>query len=263
MAAGGDVSGNNGVIDLSGKTVLVTGGSRGIGKAIVQAVAAAGANVLLHYAKSRGAAETIQNAIGRDTCRLVEADLSEIESVVDLWRAATAAAPRIDVLVNNAGISEVTPIDAPHGTWHHSWARVMQVNLYAPAELCKLAIPHFRSHRGGKIINIASRAAHRGDAPDQWPYAASKGALVALTKTIARGYAMDNILAFVIAPGFTETDMSAGLDERDVKRILSEIPLGTMASPAECGALAAFLCSDKVRHLTGATFDINGASYVR
>ena len=257
------MSGSSSVIDLSGKTVLVTGGSRGIGKAIVQAVAAAGAKVMLHYAKSRAAAETIQNTIGREYCQLIEADLSEVESVVNLWRAATAAAVRIDVLVNNAGISEVTPIDAPNESWRRAWAHVMQVNLYAPAELCKLAIPHFRSNGGGKIINIASRAAHRGDAPEQWPYAASKGALVALTKTIARGYAVDNILAFAIAPGFTETDMVTGYDEKDIKRIVSEIPLGAMANPRECGALAAFLCSDEVRHLTGATFDINGASYVR
>jgi NAD(P)-dependent dehydrogenase (short-subunit alcohol dehydrogenase family) len=252
------------MIDLSGKTVLVTGGSRGIGEAIVRAVAAAGANVLLHYGKSRGAAEAIQNAIGRDSCRLIEADLGEVTAAADLWRVATAAAPRIDVLVNNAGIFEAVPVDAPSEAWRRAWAHVMQVNLYAPAELCKLAIPHFRTHGGGKLINVASRAAHRGDAPDQWPYAASKGALVALTKTIARGYAKDNILAFAIAPGFTETDMAyTGLDESGIKRILSEIPLGSMASPEECGALAAFLCSDQVRHMTGATFDINGASYVR
>src|ERR1044072_5585600 len=140
----------------------------------------------------------------------------------------------------------------------------MQVNLYAPAELCKLAIAHFGVHGRGRIINVASRAAHRGDAPDQWPYAASKGALVALTKTIARGFAKDNVLAFAIAPGFTDTEMAyTGLDDAGVERILAEIPLGSMASPEECGALAAFLCTDQVRHLTGATFDINGASYVR
>jgi 3-oxoacyl-[acyl-carrier protein] reductase len=250
--------------DLKGKTVLVTGGSRGIGAAIVRAVAAAGANVLLHYGRSRAAAETIQKTIGADTCRLVQADLGEAGAAADLWRAATAAAPRIDVVVNNAGIFEPVSVDAASDAWNRSWANVMQVNLYAPAELCKLAIAHFREHGGGKIINIASRAAHRGDAPDQWPYAASKGALVALTKTIARGFAKDNVLAFAIAPGFTETEMAfTGLDDAGVERVLAEIPLGSMASPEECGALAAFLCSDQVRHLTGATFDINGASYVR
>jgi len=253
-----------GMIGLNGKTVLVTGGSRGIGEATVRAVAAAGANVLLHYARNRKAAEIIQNAISPEFCQLIEADLGEVYAAADLWQAATSAAPRIDVLVNNAGIFEAAPIDSAPETWRRAWAHVMQVNLYAPADLCRLAIPHFRTHGGGKIINIASRAAQRGDAPDQWPYAASKGALVALTKTIARGYAKDNVLAFAIAPGFTETDMAyAGLGEAGLKRILSEIPLGSMASPTECGALVAFLCSDQVRHMTGATFDINGASYVR
>jgi 3-oxoacyl-[acyl-carrier protein] reductase len=248
------------MIDLKGKTVLVTGGSRGIGEAIVRAVAAAGGDVLLHYGKSRAAAEAIRDAIRPATCHLLQADLGEAGAPASLWRAATAAAARIDVVVNNAGIFEPVSVEA----WSLAWERVLRVNLHAPAELSKLAIPHFRAHGGGKIINIASRAAHRGDAPDQWPYAASKGALVALTKTIARGFAKDNVLAFAIAPGFTDTDMAyTGLDQDGIKRIIADIPLGSMASPAECGALAAFLCSDQVRHLTGATFDINGASYVR
>jgi len=252
------------MIDLKGKTVLVTGSSRGIGAAIARAAAAAGAFVLLHYARSREAAEKLQAEIGPASCRLIAADLAAPDAASGLWRDAEAAAPRIDVLVNNAGIFAAAPIASPMADWQKSFAQVMQVNLTAPAELCKLAVAHFRTTGGGKIINIASRAAHRGDAPDQWPYAASKGALVALTKTIARGYAAENILAFAVAPGFTETEMAyVGMTEADIKRIVSEIPLGSMASAEEVGALVAFLCTDQVRHMTGATFDINGASYVR
>jgi NAD(P)-dependent dehydrogenase (short-subunit alcohol dehydrogenase family) len=250
--------------DLAGKTVLVTGGSRGIGAAIVRAVARAGAGVLLHYGKSRAAAEAVRAEVAPSSCHLIAADLAEADAASALWRKAEAAAPRIDVLVNNAGIFLPAPVSAPMADWQRAFARVMQVNLSAPAELCKLAVRHFRKTGGGKIINIASRAAHRGDAPDQWPYAASKGALVALTKTIARGYAAENILAFAVAPGFTETEMAyVGATEADIKRIVSEIPLGSMASADEVGALVSFLCGDEVRHLTGATFDINGASYVR
>ena len=252
------------MVELAGKTVLVTGGSRGIGAAIVKAVAAAGAKVLLHYGKSRAAAEAVQAAIGSTSCQLIEADLGDADGAARLWRAAEAAAPRIDTLINNAGIYDPAPIDLPLDAWHQGWERVMQVNLYAPADLCKLAIPHFRKHGGGRIINVASRASHRGDAPDQWPYAASKGALVALAKTIARAHAKDNILVFNIAPGFTDTEMAyVGMDDAGVERIVAEIPLGSMVKPEECGALAAFLCTDQVRHMTGATFDINGASYVR
>lgn len=252
------------MIDLSGKTVLVTGGSRGIGEAIVRTCAAAGAKLLLHYNRNGAAAETVRDAVGREACHLIQADLAEADAPGALWRAATEAASRIDVLINNAGISVSTGVDTPRETWNRVWAEVMQVNLHAPAELCKLAIPHFREHGGGKIINVASRSAQRGDFSNDWPYAASKGGLVALTKTIARNFAGEDVLAFVIAPGFTETDMGlAGLDEAGLNRIISEIPLGAMATPEECGALAAFLCSDAVRHLTGATFDINGASYIR
>jgi NAD(P)-dependent dehydrogenase (short-subunit alcohol dehydrogenase family) len=250
--------------DLKGKTVLVTGGSRGIGAAIVRAAAAAGAHVLLHYAKSREAAEAIRAEIGPASCSLLAADLAQADAASGLWRTAESAVSPIDVLVNNAGIFVPAPIAAPMAQWQRAFAQVMQVNLTAPAELCKLAVAHFRKTGGGKIINIASRAAHRGDAPDQWPYAASKGALVALTKTIARGYAAENILAFAVAPGFTETDMAyVGMSEADIRRIVSEIPLGSMASAEEVGALVTFLCGDQVRHMTGATFDINGASYVR
>jgi NAD(P)-dependent dehydrogenase (short-subunit alcohol dehydrogenase family) len=250
--------------DLKGKTVLVTGGSRGIGAAIVRATAAADAHVLLHYGKSHEAAEALRDEIGAASCHLLAADLAEADAASGLWRDAESAASRIDVLVNNAGIFIPAPIATPMTDWQRAFAEVMQVNLTAPAELCKLAVAHFRKRGGGKIINIASRAAHRGDAPDQWPYAASKAALVALTKTIARGYAAENILAFAIAPGFTETDMAfAGMSEADIRRIVSEIPLGSMASAEEVGALVAFLCGDEVRHMTGATFDINGASYVR
>ncbi|MGE3876845.1 MAG: SDR family NAD(P)-dependent oxidoreductase, partial [Parvibaculaceae bacterium] len=194
--------------NLKGKTILVTGGSRGIGAAIARAAAAAGARVLLHYGKSRQAAEALRDAIGPASCDLLAADLAQADAAGALWRDAEAAASRIDVLVNNAGIFAPAPVTAPMADWQRVFAQVMQVNLTAPAELCKLAVAHFRRTGGGRIINIASRAAHRGDAPDQWPYATSKGALVALTKTIARGFAAENILAFAVAPGFTETDMA-------------------------------------------------------
>jgi NAD(P)-dependent dehydrogenase (short-subunit alcohol dehydrogenase family) len=181
-----------------------------------------------------------------------------------LWGEAARLAGRIDVLVNNAGIFEDVTVDDPLEDWRAAWARVLQVNLQAPADLCRAAILHFRDHGGGKIINVASRAAFRGEAPDEMPYGASKGALVTLTKTIARGFAADGVLAFSIAPGFTDTEMVTGtMDATAIAAATSDIPLGRMADPEEIGALAAFLCDDRVRHLTGATLDVNGASYVR
>ncbi|MEZ5773134.1 MAG: SDR family oxidoreductase [Hyphomicrobiaceae bacterium] len=252
------------MIDLSGRTILVTGASRGIGAAIAEAVGSCGATVIAHYGRSREAAEAVAGRIGRARCHLIEADLAAEDGPERLWSAALALAPRIDVLVNNAGITAAAPLDLPMAQWREAWRSVLQVNLMAPAELCRLAIQHFQATGGGRIVNVSSRAAFRGEAPDQWPYGASKGALVTLTKTIARGYARDGILAFGIAPGFTDTDMAyEGADEAAIARILADIPLGTMAAPKEIGALAAFLASDHARHLTGATFDVNGASYVR
>jgi len=250
--------------NLAGKTVLVTGGSRGIGAAIARAVGEAGGRVLVHYATNEAAAAAVRQAIGAERCHLIRADLAEPDAADRLWAEALRLAPRIDVLVNNAGIFEDVRVEAPLEAWRAAWARVLQVNLLAPADLCRAAILHFRDHGGGKIVNVASRAAFRGEAPDEMPYGASKGALVTLTKTIARGFAGDGVLAFCIAPGFTETEMvTDNLDAAAIAEVTRGIPLGAMASPEEIGALAAFLCDDRVRHMTGATFDVNGASYVR
>ncbi|MEE8445311.1 MAG: SDR family NAD(P)-dependent oxidoreductase [Alphaproteobacteria bacterium] len=251
------------MIDLTGKIVLVTGGSRGIGAAIVRAVCGAGGTSILHYGNSEAAAQSIRDEIGHDRCHLLRADLSEPGSAAAIWRGALEATGRIDTLVNNAGIFEPAPVDAPIEAWRAAWDRVLRVNLLEPAELCRHAIVDFRQQGGGRIINIASRAAARGEAPDQMPYGASKGALVTLTKTIARGFAKDGVLAFAISPGFTDTDMAASVGAAALKGIVADIPLGELVPPEEIGALTAFLCSDHARHLTGASFDINGASYVR
>lgn len=255
------------MIDLTGKAILVTGGSRGIGASMVESLAGAGAHVLLHYAHNKAKAEAVAarvRAAGKGKATLLGADLAETRAAEALWAAALATAPRIDALVNNAGIANGVAIEEPIEAWHQTWALVLQVNLQAAADLSRAAILHFRKHGGGRIINVASRAAHRGEVATGWSYAASKAGLVAMTKTIARQYGKENVLAFSIAPGFTDTDMAyEGATEADLKRIVGEIPLGEMARPEEIGALTAFLCSDHVRHLTGATFDVNGASYVR
>ena len=250
--------------DLKNKSVLVTGGSRGIGAAIARAVGAAGAEVIVHCGRNREAAEAVRDGIGRERCHVVQADLAVPSEVDRLWSEALAVAPGLNVLVNNAGIFEEASVDVPIEDWRAAWSRVLQVNLLAPADLCRAAIRHFREIGGGRIINVASRAAFRGEAPDEMPYGASKGALVTLTKTIARGFAAEGVLAFAIAPGFADTEMVTGtMDSAAIAKVTSDIPLGAMVPPEEIGALAAFLCGDRVRHMTGATFDVNGASYVR
>ena len=196
------------MIDLNGKVVLVTGGSRGIGAAIVRAITGAGGEVVLHYGRSRDRAEALADEVGAGRCRILAADLDDGAAVPGLWREAVAWKGRVDVLVNNAGIYLPAGVDADFDTWAEVWARTLRVNLVAAAHLCREAVRHFRERGGGAIVNVASRAAFRGDAPDYTHYAASKAGMVALTRTIARGFGAENITAFVVAPGFVRTDMA-------------------------------------------------------
>lgn len=234
---------------MTQSNILVTGSSRGIGAAILEALGN-------------------HSAIGHSTAggdgRLA-ADLAAEGAAEQLWALALEAlGGRIDVLVNNAGIFEAAPIEQDHRDWRLGWERTMQVNLTASAELCRLAVLHFRDNGGGRIVNVASRAAYRGDSPKHWHYAASKAGMVAMTKTIARGYAGENILAFAVCPGFTMTGMADEyLASRGGDKLLADIPLGRVADAAEVAETVRWLAIDAPASATGAVIDVNGASYVR
>jgi len=232
--------------------ILATGTSRGIGRAIVERFADEDVRIVGH-----------RSSDGDDST--IAADLTETGVARRIWeQALTMLDGRIDVLINNAGIFEAASIDAPDISWSDAWARTMQVNLTAAAELCRFAVLHFRRHGGGRIVNVASRAAHRGDSPAHWHYAASKAGMVAMTKTIARGYAAENILAFAVCPGFTMTGMAeAYLESRGGDKLLADIPLGRVAYPEEVAETVRFLSLSAPPSMTGAVLDINGASYVR
>lgn len=163
------------------------------------------------------------------------------------------------------GIFEDSPLGDPDADWLANWNRTMQVNLTASAQLCRRAVLHWQARQSaGRIVNIASRAAYRGDSPAHWHYAASKSGMVAMTKTIARGYAKDGILAFAICPGFTMTGMAEEyLSGRGGEQLLAEIPLGRVAMPDEVGEMARWCALDAPAAMTGAVLDVNGASYVR
>ncbi len=235
--------------------ILVTGTSRGIGKAVLGQFQMSGANVIGH-ASQNGTAAYEQIAV----------DLSDPGGAAFLWNAALKKfGGKIDVLVNNAGIFEANKLDAPADEWNASWARTMQVNLTAATQLCRLAVLHWqKTATGGRIVNIASRAAHRGDSPDHWHYAASKAGMVAVTKTIARAYAKDGIYAFAICPGFTMTGMAEEyLESRGGDKLLADIPLGRVATPDEIASMAVFCATSAPPSMTGCILDANGASYVR
>ncbi len=231
--------------------ILVTGASRGIGAAALALLSSTGHRVAGH--STRGSDE------------LIGADLADPGAPRELWAAALGRLSRIDVLVNNAGIYEAIADDAPDADWSAAWARMLTINLQAPADLCRLAIGHFRERgSGGRIINVASRAAFRGDSPQHWHYAASKAAIAGMTKTIARGYAAQGILAFAVAPGFTVSEMTDEyLAGRGGAAIVADIPLGRVATTDEVAEAIRWLAIDAPASATGTVIDVNGASYVR
>ena len=232
--------------------ILITGASRGIGAAALEALGTVGHQVVGHSTK------------GSDT--LIAGDLGDPSSARSIWDAAVdRLGGRIDVLVNNAGIYEAVADNAPDDEWHAAWARTLTINLQAAADLSRLAVSHFLDRGGGgRIVNVASRAAFRGDSPSHWHYAASKGALVAMTRTIARGYAAEGILCFGVAPGFTVSEMTNEyLAGRGGAKIVADIPLGRVASTDEIGEIIRWLATDAPASATGSILDANGASYVR
>lgn len=244
--------------DLSGKHILITGASRGIGAAMARLFAEAGAEVLPHATGMSDAAAGIASDLGTE---FLFQDLSEASAGGRLFAAALERAGAIDGVVNNAGV--YLPSAIIGDDWEAGWAKTMAVNVQAPADICRAAITHFRARgEGGTVVNIASRAGHRGDGPDHAAYAASKGAVLAMTKTWARALAGEQIRFYAIAPGWVETRMAP---EDIAKRAaaVADIPLGRVAQPEEVAALAAFLLSDACPSAVGATFDVNGASHVR
>lgn len=230
--------------------ILVTGASRGIGKAILESLDRGDVTVVGH------------STAGGDG--LLSADFTREGAAPLLWEQALDRLDgRIDVLINNAGLFEPNPLAADD--WLQSWNRTMTINLTASAELCRLAVLHFQQRSDtGRIVNIASRAAYRGDGPDYWHYAASKGGMVAMTKSIARAYASEEILAFAICPGFTMTGMAEDyLASRGGEKLLADIPLGRVAQPEEIASMACYCALDAPPSMTGAVLDANGASFVR
>jgi NAD(P)-dependent dehydrogenase (short-subunit alcohol dehydrogenase family) len=233
--------------------ILITGASRGIGAAAYALLKSTGHNVAGH--STRGSDE------------LIAGDLTDPAAPRLIWEAALGRlGGRIDALVNNAGIYESVADYADDEEWHTAWARTLTINLQAPADLCRLAIAHFREREGdvGRIVNIASRAAFRGDSPQHWHYAASKAALVGMTRTIARGYAAQGILCFAVAPGFTVSEMTEEyLQGRGGAQIVADIPLGRVATTDEVAETIRWLAVDAPASATGSVIDVNGASYVR
>jgi len=251
-------------MDFSEKHVLVTGGSRGIGRAIAQAFAKCSACVAINYNSNYQAAEETINSLSGGSHVMIQADISKPLAAKSLVDETVSKFGKLDIVVNNAGISKRHKIDeVNYLDWQQSWQEVLAINLIGPANVSYCSVQFMIKNGGGRIVNVSSRGAFRGE-PDNPAYGASKAGLNAMSQSLALKLAKHNIFVGVVAPGFVETDMAAKiLSSHKGDEIRNQSPLGRVAKPEEVAHAVLFLASEEARFSTGAIIDVNGASYLR
>jgi NAD(P)-dependent dehydrogenase (short-subunit alcohol dehydrogenase family) len=252
--------------DLSGRVVLVTGASKGIGAAIAAALGAAGADVIAAYRSDHDGAHLATAAIDPKRITHLAIDLAQPGAGRELWRRSLAWRGRIDVLVCNAAVMLDSPLAANDEDWDAAWHETLVVNVVEPANLMRAAVGHFTDRGAGVLIAMSSWSAQRGSGnPDLLAYSASKAAIKALVQSLARSHATRGLLAYVIAPGVVRTRMSEISAARlgGEEAVTATLAMGEWVPPAELGELVVFLASGRARHLSGATLDVNGATYIR
>jgi NAD(P)-dependent dehydrogenase (short-subunit alcohol dehydrogenase family) len=249
---------------FTGKHVLVTGASRGIGRAIAMAFAAEGARLAIHYRSNAKAADETLAALPGGGHIDIAADVSEPAGCERLVRETAERLGGLDVLVNNAGIYETRPVlEQNYAEWQASWRRTIAANLDGPANLCFLAAHYMQAHGGGRIVNISSRGAFRGE-PEAPAYGAAKAGLNAMSQSLAVALAPHNIFVGVVAPGFVATDMTEShLNGPRGDAIRAQSPLNRVAGADEIAKAVLFLADPELPSVTGAIVDVNGASYLR
>jgi NAD(P)-dependent dehydrogenase (short-subunit alcohol dehydrogenase family) len=251
--------------DFSGKNVVVTGGSRGIGRACAKLFAESGANVLITYKSAKAEAEETLRQLGQGGQHAAfQLDIAQPQQIEEVFTAIVKQYGRVDVLVNNAGIFiEHKILETDYTQWQETWQQTIATNLIGASNLCFFAARHMRKNGGGKIINISSRGAFRGE-PDHPAYGASKAGLNAMSQSLAIALAPHNITVGVIAPGFVETDMARNyLAGEEGQKIKGQSPLNRVATPEEVARAVAAFASSGTEFMTGGIWDVNGASYLR
>ncbi len=250
-------------LDLSGETILLTGASDGIGREAADFLMTNGARLAVHYNSNRASAESMV-AGHTSGSRIFQADLANEAAVYRLFDEAQGHFEKIDTIILNAGVF------LPHSTmentqeWLAVWKMTLDVNLNSAGLLTKLGIDHFREKGQGRFIYIGSRAAARGETEEYLAYAASKGGLTSLAKSVARSFGKENIKAFVLAPGFTRTQMAEPfIATYGEDHLLNEIALNSLTSPQDLAPLIGLMCSGLMDHATGATIDVNAGSHIR
>ena len=247
-------------LQLRGRVAVVTGGSRGIGKAIVELLSELGAQVVVNYVTGKEAAEALVEELrGRGLNGLaIQADVAKAVEAEQLIDATLNHFNRVDILVCNAGIWEGAPLDVMP---EELWDRTIDINLKGTWSVCRAVVPHMKKQRAGKIVILTSTAGQRGEANFS-NYAASKGAQIAFTKSLAAELGEWGINVNAVAPGWVDTDMTRDAlgDDEQRRRIAAEIPLQRIATPAEIAGPVAFLCSAWATHITGEILNVNGGS---
>jgi len=245
---------------LRGRVAIVTGGSRGIGRAVVELLGELGADVVVNYRKDAAAAEESVNAarVKGAVALSFAGDIADVETSQRLIDFAVKRFKRIDLLICNAGIWEGSPVDEMP---EELWDRTMDINLKGTWAVCRAAIPVMKEQKSGKIVIVSSTAGQRGEA-NYSNYAASKGGQIAFTKSLAEELGKWGINVNAVAPGWVDTEMTSdalGDSERRAQAARG-IPLGRIATPEEIAAPIAFLCSDWASHITGEILNVNGGA---
>lgn len=246
------------------RAVLVTGAGRGIGAAVARAFASLGDRVALHYSASEEAVGRVAASLDGDGHTTVRADLADPEATAAMVDAAAGALGRLDVVVNNAGVYLAHPVlETSYAEWGRAWQQTLAVNLVAAANVTWCALRHMDPERGGRIVNVGSRGAFRGE-PDHPAYGAAKAGLVAFGQSMAKALGSRRVAVATVAPGWVDTEMAAPwlAGEQGAAR-LAEGPLGRAATAAEVAAAVVYLASPEAEYATGAVLDFNGGSYLR
>lgn len=249
---------------MTNRSILVTGSSRGIGRAVAEAFAAAGDRVAIHHRDSPALAADLLASLPGTGHVVVRADLADADAVREMVDAAVSQLGGLDVLVNNAANFTAHPVtDVSYEQWQAAWQSTIGVNLIGAANVTWCAVRHMIAGGGGRIVNVSSRGAFRGE-PSQPAYGASKAGLNALGQSLAVALAPNNITVATVAPGYVQTDMAAAhLQGASGEAIRAQSPLGRVARPEEVADAVLYLASPQAEWATGAILDLNGASYLR
>jgi len=251
-------------IDLTNKKILLTGASSGIGRALAEYLMQMGAQVAVHYNSNKENAENLVAKYAQTNSTSFQANLAVEKEVIQLYETVLDDFGCIDTMILNAGIYAEHSMGNTTQEWLKTWRLTMAVNLDSVGILTKLGLNHFRKQQAGRFIYIGSRAVFRGETEEYLAYAASKGGITSLARSVARSFGKENIKAFVLSPGFVRTQMAESfIAKYGEERVLNELSLNTLTRPEDLAPMVALMCAGLMDHATGATIDVNAGSHMR